>query len=242
MSAHALLSPSAAHRWLNCSRAPRLEATLPKKPSIYADEGTLAHSVCEIAAKVRFYQAEAEEYRQTIKQLKENPLWRDEMLQTAGLYVAYLADRAAHYNHNPKAKFEVKVDISDYAPESFGRCDCLIRCGNGTLIVADYKHGRGVPVSAKENPQMMLYALGALKLYESEYMENIELNIIQPRINYFGKWKCTVKELKEWGESIKPKARIAYEGKGEFNAGKWCRFCRAEGICEATKGGADYGM
>ncbi|MBO6303931.1 MAG: DUF2800 domain-containing protein [Selenomonadaceae bacterium] len=242
MSAHALLSPSAAHRWLNCSRAPRLEATIPKKPSVYADEGTLAHSVCEIAAKVRFYQAEATEHQTVIKQLKQNPLWRDEMLRTAELYVTYLTKRAAHYSHIWQPAFEVSVDISDYAPEAFGRCDCLIRCGNGTLIVADYKHGRGVPVSAKENPQMMLYALGALKLYESEYMENIELNIIQPRINYFGKWKCTVKELKEWGESIKPKARIAYEGKGEFNAGKWCRFCRAKGICEATKGGADYGM
>ena len=241
MKGHAIVSPSAAHRWLHCPRAPRLEATLPRKTSIYADEGTLAHKVCEIAAKVRFYQAEPEEYQQTIERLKQDPLWSDEMLQTAGLYVAYIADRAAHYNHNPQAELEVKVDISDYVPESFGRCDCLIRCGNGTLVVADYKHGRGVPVSARENPQMMLYTLGALKKYESENIKQIELGIVQPRINYFGTWQCNVKELIAWGESIKPKARMAYEGKGDFHAGAWCRFCRANGICEATKGGKDHG-
>ena len=241
MSKHALLSPSAAHRWLQCPRAPKLEATLPKKTSIYADEGTLAHHLCEVAAKVRFYKATPQEYQKTAELLKKDPLWSDEMLQTAGLYVAYLADRATHYNHNPQAEFEVKVDISDYVPEAFGRCDCLIRCGDGTLIVADYKHGRGVPVKVRDNPQMMLYALGALKRYKSEHIGQIELSIIQPRINHFGRCQYSKEELLAWGESIKSKALMAYKGEGDFNAGTWCRFCRAYGICEATKGAAVNG-
>ena len=238
MKEHAIVSPSAAHRWLNCTRAPQLEATLPRKTSIYAEEGTLAHRVCEIAAKVRFYKAENAEFQKTVEQLRKDPLWDDEMLRTAGLYVAYLADRAAYYHHNPKVAFEAKVDISEYAPEAFGRCDCIMLCGN-TLVIADYKHGKGVPVSATKNPQMMLYALGALNLWEkTELIKQVEISIVQPRIDFFGKWKCTVDELLAWGESIKSTAKMAYEGKGEFNAGKWCRFCRAKGICEATREGA----
>ena len=240
MRKHAIVSPSAAHRWLNCPLAPRLEATLPPKPSIYADEGTLAHSVAEIVAKVHFQQANTAEYGKTIDQLKKNPLYDHEMLQTAGLYTAYLADRKAHYGANSHIEFETKVDISDYVPEAFGRCDCAMLCGH-TLVIADYKHGKGAPVIARENPQMMLYALGALNLWpeERESIEMIELGIVQPRINYFGKWSCTILELLAWGEKIKPKARMAYEGKGEFHAGTWCHFCRANGICEATKGDND---
>ena len=236
MKQHALISPSAAHRWLNCPKAPRLEATLPKKVSIYANEGILAHKACEIAAKYRFHMVEMFEYRQVIERLKQDPLWKDEMSQTADLYSTYLAYRAGVYKGRAKPEFEVKVDISEYVPESFGRCDCLIHCGSKNLIVVDYKHGKGLPIKAKENPQLMLYALGALASYELKNIKKIEFGIVQPRINYFGAWKCTTKKLLEWGESIKPKAQMAYEGKGEFNSGSWCRFCRANGICEATKG------
>lgn len=235
MSSHALLSPSAAHRWLNCPLAPRLEATLPEQTSEYAREGTVAHSVCEAAAKKKFKKIKAAEYNKVIKKLKTNDLWNDEMLHTAETYVEHLSERAMGFESEPYIAFEVKVDISDYVPEAFGRCDCIM-FGGDTLVITDYKHGKGVPVDAEMNPQMMLYALGALKLYKpifGDKLEKVEIYIDQPRLNSYEGWGCAVKDLLDWGESIKPKAQMAYMGFGEYHAGDWCRFCRANGICKA---------
>lgn len=235
MSSHALLSPSSAHRWLNCPLAPRLEATLPEKPSEYAREGTVAHSVCEIAAKKHFKKAKAAEYNKVIKKLKTDESWNDEMLHTAETYVEHLAERAMSFDNEPYIAFEVKVDISDYVPEAFGRCDCVM-FGGSTLIITDYKHGKGVPVSPEANPQLMLYALGALKLYKplfGDALQKVEIYIDQPRLNSYEGWGCDVKDLLDWGMSVKPKAEMAFMGFGEYHAGDWCRFCRANGICKA---------
>lgn len=235
MSSHALLSPSSAHRWMNCPLAPRLEATLPEKPSEYAREGTVAHSVCEITAKKKFKKVKAAEYNRVIKKLKTDASWDDEMLHTAETYVEHLTERAMEFANEPYIAFEVKVDISDYVPEAFGRCDCVM-FGGDTLIITDYKHGKGVPVSPDENPQLMLYALGALKLYKPLFgvaLKKVAVYIDQPRIGAYDGWTCTVDELLAWGESVKPKAQMAFMGFGEYHAGDWCRFCRANGICKA---------
>ena len=235
MSSHALLSPSSAHRWLNCPLAPRLEATLPEKPSEYAREGTVAHSVCEITAKKKFKKVKAAEYNRVIKKLKTDAVWDDEMLHTAETYVEHLTELAMVFANEPYIAFEVKVDISDYVPEAFGRCDCVM-FGGDTLIITDYKHGKGVPVSPDENPQLMLYALGALKLYKPLFgvaLKKVAVYIDQPRIGAYDGWTCTVDELLAWGESVKPKAQMAFMGFGEYHAGDWCRFCRANGICKA---------
>lgn len=235
MSKHALLSPSSAERWLNCTLAPRLEVQFPNQTSEYAQEGTLAHSVCEIVAKKHFKKIKAAEYNKVIKKLKTNAIWHDEMLHTAETYVEHLAERTMSFENEPYIAFEVNVDISNYVPEAFGRCDCIIFGGN-TLIITDYKHGKGVPVSPEKNPQLMLYALGALKLYQPLFgnaLQNIEIYIDQPRINSYKNWTCSINELLEWGESIKPKAEMAFMGFGEYHAGEWCRFCRANGSCKA---------
>lgn len=235
MSDHAFLSPSAAHRWMNCTPAPRLEATLPDKTSAYAEEGTLAHSVCEITAKKKFKKVKAAECTRTIKRLKKKELWDDEMLHTADTYVEHLAERAMQFEHEPYIAFEVRVDISDYVPESFGRCDCVM-FGGDTLVIRDYKHGKGVSVSAEMNPQMMLYALGALKLYRplfGEAIKTVDIGIDQPRISSYDVWLCSAEELLAWGESIKPTAQKAFMGLGEYKAGDWCQFCRANGRCKA---------
>ena len=232
---HALLSPSAAMRWLNCTLAPRLEATLPEKTSEYAMEGTLAHSVCEITAKLRFKKIKKAAYTATLKQLKQNTLWNDEMLNTAEFYADHLMEKAMAFKHEPYVAFEVMVNLSSYIPEGFGRCDCVIFSGD-TLIITDYKHGKGVPVSAENNPQMMLYALGALKLYSPIFgnaIKNIQMCIDQPRISSYESYSCSTDVLLEWGESIKPIAQKAYMGLGEYKAGTWCQFCRANGQCKA---------
>ena len=235
MSGHALLSPSSAHRWLNCLPSARLEATLPARTSKEADEGTLAHSVCEISAKKKFKMVKAAEYNREIKQLKKSELWDDEMLKTAETYVDHLADRSMSFAAEPNIAFEVEVDISDYVPEAFGRCDCVL-FGGGTLIITDYKHGRGVPVDVERNPQLMLYALGALRLYQplfGEAIQRIELYVDQPRLSSYRGWSCTVDELLAWGEEIKLRAKMAFMGFGEYKAGSWCKFCRANGMCKA---------
>lgn len=235
MSEHALLSPSSAHRWLNCPLAPRLEAKLPNKTSVYAEEGTLAHSVCELTAKKYFTPMKVSEFNSSMKELKENPLWNDEMIQTAETYLGHLREKAMSFKTAPHVALEVKVEITEYVPEAFGRCDCIM-FGNDTLVITDYKHGKGVPVSAKENPQMMLYALGALKLYQpifGDAIKNVDICVDQPRIDNYESWKISKTELLAWGESIKPKAQAAFQGIGEYRAGTWCKFCRANGICKA---------
>lgn len=235
MSDHALLSPSAAHRWLNCTPAPRLEATLPDNTSEYAEEGTLAHCVCEATAKKKFKKIKAAECTKTIKRLKKKELWDDEMLHTAEIYVDHLYERAMRFEHEPYIAFEVKVDISEYVPDSFGRCDCVM-FGGDTLVITDYKHGKGVPVNVEKNPQLMLYGLGALKLYRplfGDAIKKVELYVDQPRIDSYNGWTCSADELVAWGESIKPTVQKAFMGLGEYKAGSWCQFCRANGQCKA---------
>lgn len=235
MSSHAILSPSSAHRWLNCTPAPRLEARLPEKTSDFAREGTVAHSVCEVSAKLHFKKIKKTEYNKIMKKLKAHELWDDEMLQTAEIYVEHLKEKAMRYDSEPYITFETRVELADYVPDSFGKCDCIM-FGGDTLVITDYKHGKGVAVSAEDNPQLMLYALGALKLYKPLFgnaIKNVEIAIDQPRIKAYEQWKCTAEELEAWGESIKPIAEKAYMGVGEYKAGSWCRFCRANGICKA---------
>ena len=232
---HAILSPSAAHRWLHCTPAPRVEAEFPETTSEYAEEGRLAHSVCELAAKKKFTVMNNRTYNSRLKKLKADPKWDDEMLSTAATYVEHLTEHAMRYEHAPYVALEVQVDITDYAPEAFGTCDCVM-IGGDELIITDYKHGKGVPVSAQDNPQMLLYALGALKLYRPIYgdmIRRVSTYIDQPRLGSYDGASMTVEELLAWGESIKPKAAAAFMGTGEFAPGEWCRFCRAKAKCRA---------
>lgn len=231
---HAILSPSAAHRWLHCTPAPRVEAEFPETASEYAEEGRLAHSVCELAAKKKFTVMNNRTYNSRLKKLKADPKWDDEMLSTAATYVEHLTEHAMRFEHAPYVALEVQVDITDYAPEAFGTCDCVM-IGGDELIITDYKHGKGVPVSAQDNPQMLLYALGALKLYRPIYgdmIRRVSTYIDQPRLGSYDGASMTVEELLAWGESIKPKA-AAFMGTGEFAPGEWCRFCRAKAKCRA---------
>jgi hypothetical protein len=235
-ASHALLSPSAAHRWLNCTPAPRLEAELPDSTSEYAEEGRLAHSVCELAARKKFTVMKTAAYNAALKKLKADPLWNDEMLTTANAYVEHLTEHAMRFEHAPYTALEVRVDISDYAPEAHGTCDCVM-IGGDELIITDYKHGKGVAVSAEGNPQMRLYALGALKLYRPIYgdmIRRVSFYIDQPRLNDYSGDSMTVEELLAWGENtVKPKAVMAFAGLGEYSPGEWCRFCRAKAQCRA---------
>lgn len=234
---HALLSASSASRWLKCTAAPRYEEQFPENTTDYAEEGRLAHAICELKVIKQFtMQLTPRTFTTRLKKLKDNPLYQDEMDKTSDLYVEHLTEKAMQYDTKPNVAVEVRVDFSEYVPEGFGTCDCIM-IGGDTLNITDYKHGKGVPVSAEGNAQMRLYALGALKRYSPVYgnaIKKVCMTIDQPRIQTEPSSETiTVEDLLAWGESIKPAAAKAYMGLGEFKPGEHCRFCRGKAKCRA---------
>lgn len=230
---HALLSASGAHRWLHCTGSPLLEKDFPDSTSVYAQEGTLAHELCELKLKKYTTSMPKRTYTKARNKIMKSELWQNEMEMTSDAYLEYVIDIILSYKIAPVVLIEKRVDFSRYVPEGFGTADCLILAGD-TLHVVDYKHGKGVVVDADHNPQMMLYALGAMSelslLYRFKF---VHMTIVQPRVNNISEFTMTAEELIEWGETIvKPKAEAAMSGKGEFEAGDWCRFCRAKRQCK----------
>lgn len=233
---HAELSASSSSRWLNCTAAPRFEDNFPDETSEYAEEGTLAHQFSEIAAQYNFNLITKRKKNSQIKKLQKESLYKDEMLTTSEFYAQYLFDKSLTFAQKPYVALEVRVDFSDYVPEGFGTCDCIM-IGGDTLHITDYKHGKGVPVSAEGNSQMRLYALGALKKYSpifGDSIKKVSMAIVQPRITEdVSEETLTVEQLIEWGNWVRPIAEKAYYGMGEFHSGSWCRFCKGKAVCKA---------
>lgn len=232
---HALLSASSASRWLTCTAAPRFEEGLPESTSTYAEEGRLAHAIAELKVLKKFTVMTGRTYTTRLNKLKKDALYDQEMDKTTDLYLEHLTEQAMLYDSSPTVVAEVKVDFGEYAPEGFGTCDCVM-IGGDTLSITDYKHGKGVPVSAVGNPQMRLYALGALKRYAPVFgdtIKQVRMTIDQPRLDSYTSDLITVEELRAWGESIKPIAQKAFSGLGEFVPGEHCRFCRGKAQCRA---------
>ena len=230
---HALLSASSAHRWLHCTGSPKLEQEFPDTTSVYAKEGTLAHELCELKLKKYTTVMPKGTYTRAHNKIMKSELWQNEMESTSETYLEYVKEIMLSCEIAPAVLIEKRVDFSRYVPEGFGTADCLILAGD-TLHVVDYKHGKGVVVDAEHNPQMMLYALGAMSelslLYRFKF---VHMTIVQPRVNNISEFTMTADELREWGESVvKPKAEAAMSGNGEFEAGDWCRFCRAKQQCK----------
>lgn len=233
MASHALLSASSSHRWLHCTGAPRLEATFPDTTSEYAKEGTLAHELCELKLKKYTTAMAKGTYTRAYNKIKKNELWAPEMDETTDVYLEYIKSIMLSYKVAPVVVIEKRVDFSQYVPEGFGTADCIILAGD-TLHIIDYKHGKGVVVDADHNPQMMLYALGAMHDYSLLYkFKTIKMTIVQPRVNNISEFEMPSDELHKWGEEVvAPKAKEAYEMEGHtFEAGAWCGFCRAKAQC-----------
>ena len=230
---HALLSASSAHRWLHCTGSPLLEKEFPDTTSVYAQEGTLAHELCELKLKKYTTVMPKGTYTRAHNKIMKSELWQNEMEGTSEAYLEYVKEIMLACEIAPAVLIEKRVDFSRYVPEGFGTADCLMLAGD-TLHVIDYKHGKGVVVDAAHNPQMMLYALGAMDELSLLYrFKSVHMTIVQPRVNNISEFTMTADELREWGESVvKPKAEAAISGKGEFEAGDWCRFCRAKQQCK----------
>lgn len=225
---HAVLSASASHRWLNCPPSARLCENYDDKSSDYAAEGTDAHALCEYKLK-NALGIEATDPT-------ENLTWyNEEMNECAEGYASYileLVEKAKQTCSDPVVLIEQRVDFSRWVPEGFGTADCIV-IADGVMNVVDYKHGKGVEVCAAENPQMMLYALGALEIFDGIYdIDEIYMTIYQPRKSNISVSVIEKDELLEWAQnSLIYRAKLAYEGQGEFHCGEWCRFCKAKAEC-----------
>ena len=230
---HALLSASSSKQWLHCPPSVRLQEGFPNEPSVYAEEGTFAHEVCEY--KVRKY------LHERVKRPQSEEFYTEEIDQITDVYAEFVISTIEEMKRQgcePLVLVEERVDYSHIAPSGFGTADMLIvgkdDSGKGLLHVVDFKTGQGVFVDCDHNSQMMLYALGGLAAYGYIYeIETVRMTIVQPRLDNISTFECTKKELEDWGESIKPIAKLAFEGKGEQKAGDWCRFCRAKPVCRA---------
>ncbi len=239
MGSHALLSASSAHRWLNCPPSARLCEGYADTGSEYAKEGTDAHSLCEHRLK----QALGYTTR-VVPDITENlSYYNSEMEQCACDYVAFvmeLLEESKTVCPDPLVLIEQRLDFSSFVSEGFGTGDCVI-VADDTLSIVDYKHGKGVEVSAVNNPQMMLYALGALEMFESLYdIDTIRMVIFQPRLDNVSSCIIPKNSLLQWAhDELMPKAKLAYSGEGEFACGDWCRFCKAKAECRKR---AEYNL
>jgi len=235
--AHAVLSASGSKRWLSCPPSARLERKFPDKAGEAAQEGTLAHALAE--ARIRHWLGEISENGLTllIDSIRHDALYSPEM----GEYVQEYVDRCIEKINAAQgvALVEERLDFSRWVRNGFGTGDMVI-IGDGVLEIVDLKYGKGVPVSAEGNTQMQLYALGAIEQYGYIYdFDHVRMSIFQPRNGGLSTQLMSVEELLAWGESIKPIAELAYEGKGDFKAGDHCRFCRAAAQCKAL---SEYNM
>ena len=228
MAEHAVLSASGSHRWLNCTPSARLELEFENTGSEAAREGTAAHALCEHKLKRALHMRSrrpASDYDS------------DEMEECTDAYVDFVMEQyetAKQVCEDPVILIEQRLDFSCYVPDGFGTGDCLI-ISDDRLHIIDFKYGMGVLVEAEGNPQMKLYALGALAVYDALYdIREVSMTIFQPRRENVSTWTIPVEDLKDWAENeLKPRAKMAYDGEGEYLPGEWCTFCRAAVRCRA---------
>jgi hypothetical protein len=230
---HALLSASGASRWMNCNPSARLEDMFPDCSSEYAEEGTLAHEISELKLLKYTTPMSQRAFNSKMKKLKSHKLYKPEMENYTDVYVDNIKELLMSFDKPGTAEIEKKVDFSEYVPEGFGTCD-FVTVDNGTLYIRDLKYGKGVPVSAQDNPQLMFYSLGAyLEFSLFNDIENINMGIIQPRLDIVSIFEISADELVKWAENeVKPNAEKAFNGEGDFKIGQ-CTFCRAKAICRA---------
>lgn len=232
---HALLSPSSAQRWLHCTAAPRLEAEQPDSGSDYAREGTLAHAYCARHLKIFLGLPTHDEDKEIA--VYHDQYHTGEMDEYTDTYRAIVLERFnAARARTPDAQLlvEIRLDFSKWVPDAFGTGDAAI-IADDTLDIIDFKYGKGVRVEASENPQMMIYGLGAYEAYSFEYnIKRVRMTIVQPRLDNLSTYEMSVSDLLAWAEgTLAPKARQAYAGEGPQMPGEWCQFCRVKQACKA---------
>lgn len=227
---HAVLSASSSHRWLSAPPLPQLEKFFENKTSEAAHEGTAAHALAEW------------KLRQALGEITSRPqseFENNEMNECTDDYVSYVLETIANikeHTEDPVVLIEQRLDFSHYVPEGFGTGDCVI-IADKTLHIIDFKYGRGIQVDAKDNSQMMLYALGAFHLYDALYeIKEVTMTIFQPRKYHISTDTKSVDELKLWADTeLKEKAELAFKGQGVVEYGPWCQFSNCNAVLRARK-------
>lgn len=213
---------------MSCPPSALIEDEIEETASDFAAEGTKAHDLSEkiIAARLAgvYDQLDLSEY---------DP----DMVDYCNVYVDTVIEKcheALAHTPDTVVKIEAKLDFSEWVPEGFGTGDAVI-ISDEWIEVIDLKYGKGVPVSAINNPQMRLYGLGAIhELYDLYGFDKVRMTIVQPRLDSISTEEMTVEELLEWGETqVKPKAAMAFAGEGEFCSGDHCQFCKIKATCRA---------
>ena len=250
---HAKLSASGSSRWLSCTRSPSLEQNYPDKSSRYAEEGSAAHAVAEAALRSRndadfylgwFYDPKQEQLIEVRNDIEMDALFdnfsRDELIEVDDDMVEHVQGYIDYVyslvDEGDILFVEEMLDLSEWIPEGYGTSDIIIYSKKlKKVIVIDLKYGRGVQVFAENNSQAKLYGAGAVKRLEDEYeIEEVELHIYQPRIDHIDVWSIDYFELMMWMDDVvAPKAKLAFHGKGDFNPGEACTWCRAARDCKA---------
>lgn len=254
-TAHAILAPSASKRWLECTPSARAEMTCPQRDTLYTQEGTIAHSLAELM--LNFYKGHGEtiSFEDMKSEMRRVGPFAEECINLVGdcqeigvdfwdmaetvhdyyvvpVFEDYLAAKAK----DPEAQLiiEAELNLAAFVPESFGTSDAVI-IYDYTLSVYDLKYGKGVKVEAKDNTQMLCYALGAAfgpgELYSTD---RFTMTILQPRLQHVSTWEIAYGDLLYWAlHVLKPKAEMAFKGEGEYNPGDHCKFCRFAPKCRA---------
>lgn len=234
---HAILSPSAASRWMSCTPSARLEQSIPDEDKSFALEGTLAHELGELLLRCKAGYIDPEDFNRELARIKENEYYCTELQSYAEEYASFVWERftlALRVTKDAVIGIEQRLSFTDWVPEGFGTGDAVI-VADGTLELIDLKYGKGVSVSAVGNKQLMIYALGAIAANDFLYaIKKVRVTIYQPRIDNINDWEITVPELMAWAETeLKPKAQLAWKGAGEYVSGKHCQFCKAKAQCKA---------
>ena len=236
---HALLGPSSAKIWMSCPPSARLGEQFPDKDTTYTEEGTLAHKLAELILRYNNNEISKKAYTTRLNKLKADPLYSQEMMEYIEDYtqtVWELVNEARATCPDAQALFEQELHFEDYVPDGFGTGDVVI-IADDLVQVIDLKYGKGVGVTAYENPQLRLYGLGAYLEHSILYdIRRVKMTIVQPRLENVTTEEMTAEELLAWAEQeVKPRAQEAFAGTGDFCVGDHCRFCKAFAICRAQK-------
>lgn len=236
---HALLSPSGSHRWMHCTPSARLEENLPESTSAAAEEGTVAHELAEYALDMYLkgeYLPLLDELP-TPKEISESKYYNSEMDKYVTDYICYVCD-IFEMCDNAKMYLERKFDLTSYVNDCFGSCDCAIE-GTNILSIIDLKYGKGVRVEAKDNTQLMMYALGVLRSLSPKRqaeIETIKMHIAQVRLGNYEVFEMSARDLTHWGiHKLRPIAEKAWAGQGNTVAGSHCKFCKFKPQCRAQR-------
>lgn len=238
---HAKLSASGAHRWMNCPGSVALEEGFPDKGSTFAEEGTTAHALAELMINYNLGRLTKAEYKKQRVEIEKSEYYCQEMKEYIDEYthkVWEFMNEAKAITKDAELLTEQRLDFSEWVPEGFGTGDVVI-VYDGVIHIIDLKYGKGVGVNAENNPQLMLYGLGALSTYDLLYdIKEVKLTIIQPRLDAFSSYEIYAEDLLEWGNLVvKEKAEEALTDGAACHPGEWCKFCKAKAICKAR---ADY--